>query len=789
MSVRILIDPHCTQTSCEIHHIHNQNDYIKACELIDKSLAAKDSLTVALHNQAMKACFDHYLGRRNVTISVCHPEEMLAAELGLLLQDLPTQITQDPEVIITEELIEKAKQIPLETDENALSWMLRATLGSLWAQETISRPSDISRLVGECLQGTVTSNIHPTILALRNKRISTWSSTSSYGPLLDWLFSENPQRRAEDLVLYRLISEYPKAIQLEALSYGGRWSELSELPNIELTKDLVPLEFGRHMQIPAGFGKVIREYLAKTLDERPLAEIVPCLSGFLAEEELTLKTYLRDNLASVDLSWSEPLAKLEEKFSKPGASTAFVDSLRSIRPVPPPGSLKQDAPWSTVRLWLKTECLPYYAWCSSVGQVHHTVEQITEFEDWLIHSYDDITRTDAFAPYAVHESMTSLLQNMPTLLLVVDGLSWEDGLCLFTSLTDKGIRYGRADAHIAAIPSITSASKPSLVCGQLPGQHEPVAQSTEYYARMLADALNLQLSEIGYGSSHDTGLAEIIQPRKRAYLYLFNEIDQQLHRYLSSEKRRYVIKNIIDNLATEIASASGEFISLHRQELGIVLASDHGYTQLPGNDVPVLSLPLPEGSAISHGRVVYVDTAKQLADYPELIRIDKNLLGGADITYLVARGYSCIGSKPRGAAHGGLTPQEVVVPKIVLDPTETLDYRHLEASISGVVRRGKAKNPISILIHNPNHTAIEVTNIDIRLTTLLQSGPFHLEPDATLKIKGFIDGANLKHERFEVTGTIRARMFGVRYSTEVQFMYDTIGAALIDQSFEDDFDV
>lgn len=788
MSVKIFIDPFCTQNDTSFFHIDTQEEYIEACRLIDKSLENEDSLTIALHNRAMNTWFDYLKDYSGISISSCDPVQLFADVMNISTKELPLEIKQDPEIIMHHSLISKAKENPIKVDKDVLTWILVQILGFVWEFDTISQSSQINDLISYCLNNQSLSNIHPTVLALRNRKIDNWASSSSYNEFLKWLFQSNSKKRAESLVLYRLIFKYPKEVIIQALQFDGRWTELVELSNLDTVIELINPELSKSTTIPSGYAKIIKDFLYNTIKEQSLNKIVPYISGFLIEEERVIKKHLNSNLSEIDYSWSELLHKIEKLFVTTGATTNFIDFLHRIKPVEHPGNLSQDTSWQEVQKWIEKEYIPFYSWCSTVNRIDNTIDSVTEFEDWLLTNYDEITRKDFFAPYAVHEKCSSLAQDMPIILIVVDGLSWEYGKILLSSLAEMGLKYLEANAKITPIPTITSIAKPSVICGQLPSQPKYNDLGTKYYGKIFGDSLNLLASEIVYASSQEKSLVEIVFDPYKAYLYLYNDLDEIIHKSLSHEKRRERIIHLLTNLAESIVSVKEEFESSHQKSIAIIITSDHGYTEFPDDNVISVSQLLEDDYQVKHCRVLY-SKKKNIPEIPGLIEIDEKYLNWPKETLLVPRGYGCINSKPKGATHGGLTPQEVCIPLIVFDPTEKIEYRDIEVAIDGTVRRGRSNNYTNIILINPNPITVEVKDISLRLMTLTEAGPFTIKPEEELVIKAILDATNLRQKLFEVTGSLTFSIRGVNHTTEVRFSIDTTGAAVVDQSFEDDFEI
>jgi hypothetical protein len=165
------------------------------------------------------------------------------------------------------------------------------------------------------------------------------------------------------------------------------------------------------------------------------------------------------------------------------------------------------------------------------------------------------------------------------------------------------------------------------------------------------------------------------------------------------------------------------------------------------------------------------------------------MLGGGNSSYYVARGFRTIGTCPKGATHGGITPQEVIVPVIIIDSSIDTTFKPLRVAINGEIRRGREKNNISIELFNNNSSPITVKTLDLRLITVIDSSNFKIPPGLFVSISATIDASRIKEEFINITGTASLLLKGRDVIDNLEYKINTIGAATSDKAFEDEFDV
>lgn len=783
MSVTIFFDPYRMSGSPDLLRVDTQHDFIDACRRIDSALREGDTLAIALHNPAMQGWFDHYKGRASVTFQHCDPCQSLAESLGAKLFDLPVEMREDPLSVLSESLIGKAQRRPRRDGETVLAWVLSNTLGGVWAAENLEDPSQLAALLSELAGNKSATSIAPTILSLRDRRVNSWRSSTKYGRLVDWLFAAPPKKRAASLLLARLLWNYPPEVVRKALQFDNRWAELSLIADLDDLVLAIPLEACLVCDLPSAVAQVTREFLNDQLSDGLLSPALKHISGYMPEEARVIRTFLDKNSEHIDETWGADLAALAECFSASGEHSGLVRFVETLTPQTTPPHLDRAADWSSARDWLLSRYFPYLAWCSARNKLEETEQAARAFEDWLLSSYDALTRANGFAPFAIRELLQRSSHSAPVLLVIVDGMPWHYAHELRSHLGRHGVRNVRVNAHMTALPSITRVSKPSLVRGQTPNQIAADDASVDYTG-LLAMSLCMDEPDIAYGVSLDKTVTELVREQRRAYLYLFNDIDQEVHRPWSRSRRDDQIGKLLDNLADDISVALQEYAVQFGRALDVFIASDHGFTELTRHSKQVV-LPNSEDHSVCHSRVV-LDFDPQ-ASVPEgLARIDGCKIGSkSDV--LVARGYDYVGSRPRGACHGGLTPQEVVVPILSLTSAQELTYQDVSVAVTGEVRRGRRLNPVKFAIVNNNAVAVTVRGVRARLLSVDDSLPLVVEPNQGIELSAQIDGSNLRQKYFKLAGMLHVDFLDGVVDTQIAYDLETTGAALADQSFEDDF--
>ena len=789
MSVTVRIDPHGTDNAGDAFHVETEREYMEARTRIEEAVRSKTSLTVSVHNPAMRTWFDSLRERKEVHFEICDPTKLLARYLKVNTNDIPRPLQEDPQAIVDAGLMRKAKDIPLRHGQSVLSWIMEQTLGPLWAKEELREPGQVAELIAQCVTQDENRVQNPTVLSLRNSVVGLWSQNRAFGPLIKWLFDGDSFKRAETLVLYARVRTYPQNVKARALAAGDRWEELASLEHLDAILANLDLSPALSVSVPRAYANAVRKHLRDQIASKGFEAALACISGCLPEEEEVFEEYLRNHIQEIDETWCARLDEALSVFARKDKPSELVNLIRRIYPAKRPSELPEDASWEATRSWLEGEYFPFYSYSLNTQRLKETRQSVDSFEKWLLASYDASTRTAAYQPFALRKEVADLVDKGPVLLLVMDAMSWFDCHEFCRCLAARGFQEIELSTRLATVPTITPVAKPSLLRGQLPGQLYETEQSSAFYAQLLAEAMSLKSDDIAYATFAEAPLKDVTRTRKRLYLFLDNEIDTLVHRHLSSGQRSCMIHDHLRNLAQDMAEARREYLERYGQELALVVVSDHGYTELPGESCDRLVYIEADDIRILESRVVWCSTPESDAESPGFWSVGSDLLKGTTHVFHIAKGYSFINARPRGAVHGGLTPQEAVVAMMVFDPSETVVFHELQFSVAGEICRGRSSNDVLLAVTNPNTQPVQIADLQLRLTKFEQAVRIAIPPGETFEMHCTVDASNIKTAEIQLSGTATLTFRGHARSCTMDLKTKTTGAALGDLSFDDGFDV
>jgi len=169
--------------------------------------------------------------------------------------------------------------------------------------------------------------------------------------------------------------------------------------------------------------------------------------------------------------------------------------------------------------------------------------------------------------------------------------------------------------------------------------------------------------------------------------------------------RQACLNSLVKDVAAAVNSLQTRF-----PKVVVVVDSDHGATLLPRG---VHELRLPEKAVKER------DKHRRFAFVPNDVSLDSiewYILEPAEFGLLqrcaVARGHSCIGKRPPFLTHGGLTPEETIIPHIECKMAEMPDLVPVEVRYVGAPIRPRRQEVINLKVRNLNQTRLS----EFRLT-------------------------------------------------------------------------
>ena len=395
---------------------------------------------------------------------------------------------------------------------------------------------------------------------------------------------------------------------------------------------------------------------------------------------------------------------------------------------PDPGELP-DEPVEVLN-WFRNDYLPYREWQHYVNAPkgkEKVLQAARKFATWYLDRYPK-----ALAGAPLHNwinfnkvNQLSCGENCLILLVVLDGLHVTDARFLLQSIRSHTQRLSLVSEDLAftSLPTITQFAKEALFRGVPPVK----VLDVEPIGEILPE-----------DKSPATRLAKV--QNKGIYLWRVLEPDRTYHQKNKSENLRQDVEGRLEAESLkikEIVETIPDNIVMQ-----IIVTTDHG--RMLGQ--AVRTIPVPDGMQ-GHGRAAWGKIAKI---YPEagyviedpLVYLFAESFGLPEDVVIILDESAFRGNDNRAGSeiypHGGMFPEEIIVPWIVL----ARDYvrPEVEITISG---RSTARRSGALQIHVLNKSDIDLTLKDVVIS-------FRHGSEKKLDVEVFIGACSEKTHSIEL---------------------------------------
>ncbi len=670
-------------------------------------------------------------------------------------------------------------RVPTGVVVHALTWILGHRLGPMW-QHDDPAAGHTSRLAEWALDRT--APLDADMIALAQAQLERWSVQQ---PIYRAMHASSLADDSANLLIRWALQRY------EANWRNTRpWGELPLLDGEPAPAALLTALRGWREHIQTYWNRQIAGAL---IDASFISAALAQMSGLSEAEFSALQTMLNRSPEALN---NRLLQAIRSRFMRLPNAQAALRSLDQM--VAPPEPSLPDLAWPVDQWlrWATQQYMPYYAWVihNDRGRDHQQACAL-QYSDWLYAQYP-VWLNDEHSPLLLrqYQAMNTLIESddrIVVIWLIIDGMTWWQGGLMREICERHGLHPQAQVSGIAVLPSITSVSKRALVTGQ---PTIDLAQPT------IAEAARVKLARSGIPAAVQYSLPAAIEMLRqnatlRVAVVLFNLIDALAHQSATFTDNAG-IRGYLEELASQLNAAQQGCAEQGRQ-LHVLIGSDHGSTLLP-KDAPRVPLPhmvreiddiwepeLPGQEAQKPG------TRAAATDLDLIPSIDQKVWYALDRDrfqldrhYLVPRGYSYIKRRPTGWTHGGLSPEETIVPLLHL-AAERPRVLALEIEFRGTLRVGQA-GTITVMLRNLNPFPIQET-------TLMVSGATE---EATLMQIGALEQQEVELHFASISeqGTQLAVKYEVRYNAFGNPHQDTGQARIAlrrlqtdDTSFDDIF--
>ncbi len=601
-----------------------------------------------------------------------------------------------------------------------------------------------------------------------NNRVEEWkkkANTFEQRQLID-LFSSDPVVLKHLLMEYRVLRSYP------ALGEALLGSSFSLFKTLKLSLDDLSIE---ESKIPDARLQV--SYHLNNIQpqaDKDIETLISDVSGLLTGEFDTLEKHL---LTHPEWISTGLLDQLESKFASHSRRYGRrIKALRSqIRPVKPE---LPDMAWKaeTMLEWATQQYLPYQAWCSAkeyfVPDLYSTGDR---FSEWLISHWSDLHANSTRFVFNILANKAADLKQAGrvNLVLVIDNLGWSYSEIVRGLFEERGYFLTGAEPYLAMLPSETEISKKCLLSGAV--GYNAIDDKT--YKSIIEKGWVPYFNNSAFRYVSDIGsLGKIETIDAATYVVNYLAVDKALHKSADeigmphTEHVAHLLSHLVDNVIA--------FIDKHalQDKIRIHVVSDHGSTRIPAtiqNDLDPNFFKASGFEARSH-RFVEVSDDKfvSLADN---LKLDCFFLPAHEFmnpknVLCARRANRFLPTDQSNYVHGGLLPEEVIVPYMAFEPV-TVPIQDVTVLFKKNLFRYRMET-VELEVGNPNDSAVEQVQV-ILLNGNVESEPFTIpllnsKSKVPVQIPARFKLTSLPEEQNTLRLRVRFRARGEIHTTDAQ---------------------
>ena len=712
--IRITLDPYGLGKGDPMALVvRDESQFIESRLKIRDALHKRKDLNVIIKNRKIGQWYESLKDYPNVKIESVSPSSVLSQELNLLA-GLSLNLPVSDQEIKELGLIEKAKkhvpQTRLGTIREIENWVLSVCVGECWGGKggTLTHLAEIASffLAGKDYQK------HSALERLMDKQKEDWFN-SSVGKAYKWLFAA-PNDRPSLIYAWQILKHYDKTVKEKILDevvgknkiilepiekYLGRIPSIECSDNCKKKSDLsILLEMKWKNVLKSKFGCKKSEILGdkdkvlKQKFEQVINEAVTKMSGKIAGEIDALSIFIKENV----FYFSKKLFNLiGAKFS---LFPKQVEELNQLIPQEFPSEPLSDWDWSQMSRWVIEDYFRYKKGSIQQGRRDKKIEEITEaYSEWLYMKYPELKNELSPLIYGTWYRIKRYIeQGYQILWLIIDNLCWFYLEDIIEAFKEQGLFSSEAIPCLSMLPSETKISKTALVAGKLPNQIE-IDKYQKY--KLVFEDFCKQNNIVSYKAIPENEFRKSKLEEHQVTCCIINKLD------VSSHAGFFDLEDEIKDFLRRIAKYVKEFLPLGlvSKKFKLIISTDHGSCTIPQN---IRGLKAPKGARAEkqQKRFVYIDSIHNINE--NWYFLDKNQFGLME-SVAVTKGYSFVGKrKPKGLVHGGMTPEETIVPHFEFC-LESLKTRALQCShISAPIPIGTRKQKVELEIRNPNDEKI-----------------------------------------------------------------------------------
>lgn len=510
-------------------------------------------------------------------------------------------------------------------------------------------------------------------------------------------FIHNFDSLRNDVALYLAIKNYPKSFKDDVL---GR--------DMTRCMDHFRLE-GKKIEVDASIEESYKDRATVFLNSKDIS-FSDALSYVSGEFSFELELVLRKNASPNEREVDELLQKFEALFVRNPYEKEKVLLLKAPSEVCNPDGIDSIEEWMK---WALDSYLPYRFWMELSGKTDTNVDEYAaKYGDWIFDNYDTLVNSHPLMMYKILPSLKdNFVSSEHSIMIILDNFNYKFVPELTEYLHSAGFNKLEEKPVLSMIPTETAISKRAFFTGEAYNNNQ---QGYDKLVQNWAEQIGISMKYLPNAGA----LRDLSDFSERVIFLNYLRIDEMLHENQSDSAQsievriRQELRALVDLLVITLKRLGRE------KNTDIYFIADHGSTKISSEQVNAID---PK---------YYKDKAKE-SDYrfiavnDEDFESTKNAIGalcyaldknryGTQYNYFIAKRYNrFIRNEMKGYVHGGITPEESIVPLLhfAFDATQC---KHPEITLGNDMLRFAVSTKLSIIVKNFNEFALEDICISIQ---------------------------------------------------------------------------
>ena len=555
-----------------------------------------------------------------------------------------------------------------------------------------------------------TNTKKPLISGIYSKRLAEWkikAKNSDLRRLID-LFSADADALKDQLMKYKVLRSY------RALGHKLMGDDFSILESLK--PDLSKLSIGESgiKDIITQITYILNAYQAPA-NMAEMEVLISNMSGYLVIEFEMVEKILKNH---PDWITADIINAVDVKFE--AIRNRVGRRLKALkRLVQPPFPSHTEKTWDLDQMvtWATQSYLPYQSWCALNNKMNEEIYELAdEFAQWLYSKWQDIHTNSKRMVFNILPNNADLLKSDENinLVLVIDNLWWGFVPIIKDLFQVHGFLLSKVEPYLSMLPSETEISKKCLLAGT------PTYNGIDNkaYRNIIEKGWVPYFNDSTFQYISDPGkLSDIGKITGHTYIVNYLAIDKALH--MSSDQIGMPHLKYISNLLEGFVETIAEFIDKHdlKKRIVIHVLTDHGSTTIPADIANGLDPSGFESTEFTIRSPRYISvTNEKFHSLPENWKedcffLDATEFGNASHYLSARRGNRFSKTDDNSYTHGGLSPEEVVVPHLIFAAVKA-PLRDLTLLLANKEFRYR-KEKISLELGNPNDFAVENIRISV----------------------------------------------------------------------------